>query len=219
MQYYTLTIQKQHFIVTPDELRLLLKGFHHVVVNTGVPKNYVESNPDDFFLTHETLYQKLKNGDKLVWKNDYNIASFNTGITQHLENCLYEPTSKRSVPNFAEPCPWIDTFCFTPWNGQLSTSFAVHQFPENVCGLLLSFPAKIEYPIGNAKHEAGIVYNTALDGFEAYQTLLSRIHSLTKPLRVEFNGKLRRTSVRISNEAKKDFESFYFVTANNITIL
>jgi hypothetical protein len=219
VQYDTLTIKKQHFIVTPEELRLLLKDFHHVVVSTGVPKNYIESDPNAFFLAYEKLYAKLKNGDKLVWKNDYDIASFTIGITQHLDNCLYKATSKRSIPDFTEPCPWIDTFCFTPWNGQLSTSFAIHQFPENVCGLCLCFPTKIEYPIANAKHAEGIVFNSELDDYEVYETLLSNIKAMTKPLRVEINGKLHRTAVRISNAAKKDFSNFYFVTANDVKVI
>ena len=90
MQYYERSNKKLHFIVTPDELRKILQGFHHVVVNTGVRKNYVESNPNDFLFTYDTLYEKLKNGVKLVWKTDYDIVDFSTGITNHLENCIYK---------------------------------------------------------------------------------------------------------------------------------
>ena len=60
MQYYDLSIKKLHFIVTPQELRSIMRGFHHVVVNTGVRKGYIESNPNDFFLTYDALYEKLK---------------------------------------------------------------------------------------------------------------------------------------------------------------
>ena len=219
MQYYELSNKKFHFIVTPDELRLILNDFHHVVVNTGVRKNYVESNPNDFFFTYDALYEKLKNGAKLLWKTDYDIADFSTGITDHLENCIYQPSSRLSVPNFAEPCPFIDTFCFLPWKEQLSTSFSVTQFPENVCGLCLYFPTKIEYENDTEKHSAGIVECTCLDDFETYETLVERIKSITKPLKLDWDGKVHRTSVRISDEAKKDFSKFYFVTSNNITVI
>ena len=219
MQYYERSNKKLHFIVTPDELRSILKGFHHVVMNTGVRKNYMESNPNDFLFTYDALYAKLKNSEKLVWKTDYGIVEFSTGITNHLENCIYQPSTRLSVPNFKEPCPFIDTFCFLPWKDQLSTSFSVTQFPENVCGLCLYFSTKIEYEKDTEKHSAGIVEYTNLDDFQTYETLIARIKSITKPLILELNDKARRTTVRISDEAKKDFCNFYFVTSNNITVL
>ena len=142
-----------------------------------------------------------------------------TGITGHLENCRYAPTSGLSVPDFAEPCPTIETFCFTPWKDQLSTSFAVHQFPENICGLCLYFPKKVEYHTADEKHPAGILPGSELDDFDTYRLLLSRIQAVTRPLKLEFNGKIRRTAVRISSEAKKDFENFYFISSNQTRIL
>ena len=168
---------------------------------------------------YDALYEKLKNGEKLVWKTDYGIAHFSTGITDHLENCIYQPSTRLSVPNFAEPCPFIDTFCFLPWKDQLSTSFSVTQYPENVCGLCLTFPAKIEYENDTEKHSACIIECACLDDFATYETLVERIKSITNPLKLDFNGKVRRTSVRISDEAKKDFCNFYFATSNDVTIL
>ena len=219
MQYYDLSNKKIHFIVTPDELRTILKGFHHVVVNTGVRKKYIESNPNNFFCTYDALYEKLKNGVRLVWKTDYDVAHFSTGITAHLENCIYRSSTGLSVPDFAEPCSFIDTFCILPWKDQLSTSASVMQYPENVCGLCVYFPTKIEYENDTEKHSAGIVEWTCLDDFETYQTLVERIKSITKPLKLDWGGKVRRTSVRISDEAKKDFVKFYFITSNNITVI
>ena len=218
MQYREQSNKKLHFIVTPDELRTILKDFHHVAVNTGVRKNYVESNPNDFLFTYDALYNKLKNGVKLVWKTDYDIAHFSTGITAHLENCIYQPSNGLSVPNFTEPCPFIETFCILPWKEQLSISFSVTQYPENVCGLCLHFPTKIEYENNTDKHSAGIVECSGLDDFETYKILVERIKSMTKPLKVNFNGKVCRTAVRISDGAKKDFCNFYFLTSNNITV-
>lgn len=219
MQYYALTHKKHHFIITPEELRLLLQDYHHVIVNTGVKKNYTESDPNDFLFRYESLYQKLKNGEKLVWNDDYHIAEFAMGFTGHLENCKYEATNRRSIPNFLEPCPWIDTFCFAFWKDQISTAFAVHQFPENVCGLCLYFATKVDYFEGNEKHEKGIAYSTDFDDFETYERLVSEIIKITKPLKLEMNGRIRRTSVRVSNEAKKNIGNFYFFASNGITIL
>ena len=92
------------------------------------------------------------------------------------------------------------------------------QAPENICGLCLSFPAKIEYPAPNDKHGQGIVLNTELDDFEGWQYLLSKIKSITKPLTPELNGRVHRTAVRVSAEARKDLRNFYFITSNGIVL-
>jgi hypothetical protein len=83
----------------------------------------------------------------------------------------------------------------------------------------LTFPAKIEYENNTEKHSAGIIECACLDDFATYESLVERIKSITKPLKMEFDNKVRRTTVRISDEAKKDFCNFYFVTSNNITVL
>ncbi len=212
MQYYELARKKLNFIVTPEEIRWILNGFHHVVVNTGVPKNYTESDTDEFFTAYEKLYQKLKNGERVT------DGGFSVGITAHIENCLYKPTSKLSVPYFAEPCPIIEPFCLIPFRGTLSTSFSVFQDPYNTCGLCLIFSTKIEYSSATAKHPSGIVTQDELDDFETYQTVVARIKSITKPLKLNYDEKSHRTSVRISAEAKRDIEKFYFVTSNGIEI-
>jgi hypothetical protein len=208
MQYFELAVKKLCFIVTPDELRAILNDFHHVVVNTSVPENYVESDPEEFFSDYEKLYQKLKNGEKLT--NSF----FAVGITAHPENCVYKSTSKLSVPDFAQPCPIIDTFCFLPYRGTLSTSFSVLQYPENTCGLCLSFPMKVEYSASGC-----IVTQDALDDFETFQVLVSRIKDITKPLKLNFDGKPHRTAVRISDGAKMDFGKFYFAASNGIEVI
>lgn len=219
MQYYRLTTKKFHFLVTPDELRQLLAGFHHVVFTRGVEPGYVESDPNVFFSTYDTLYQKLKNGKKLIWKTDHQIADFSTGITRHLGNCVYRSGRPRWIPDFEEPCPHLGTFCFLPWKDQLSTAFAVFCNPENICGLCLYFDSKVEYKDTSKKHGPGVAVYTEFDDYEAYEQLLAKIKAITKPLTLEWNDRVRRTAVRVSPQAKKDLENFYFITANSVTIL
>lgn len=219
MQYYRMTTKKYHFLVTPDELRHLLSGFHHVIITRGVDQGYTESDPNVFFSTYDALYQKLKSGEKLIWQTDRKIAVFPTGISQHLENCVYSPGKLRSIPDFTEPCPFIDTFCFLPWKDQLSTAFVVHQFPENICGLCLYFESKVEYKATNPKHAPGVAVYTEFEDYEAYEELIARIKAITKPLTLVWNGKVRRTAVRVSPCAKKDLENFCFITSHGVKIL
>lgn len=218
--YFTRTLKKFHFIITPDELPSVLAGLHHMVANTGVDKDYIESDPNEFIHNYSLLYNRLKKGDRLIWKHDYNIVSISSGLTMHLENCRYTPRSKLSIPNFIEPCVVTEPFCFnlTP-NGQLSTSYYIGQFPENVCGLQLFFPNKIEYRVSTEKHREGIVPCDELDDYITYQTLIRQINTITKPLKLKINERIYRPTVRISQQAKADFANFYFVVKNNAEIL
>ena len=65
---------------------------------------------------------------------------------------------------------------------------------------------------------------TSLDDFETNKTSVEKMKSITKPLKLDFmkldfNGKVCRTSVRISDVAKKDFVNFYFIASNSITVI
>lgn len=219
MQYYTLSAKKFHFIITPEELCDVLKGFDHVVTNTGVARDYIKRDPEAVIRKYTALYQKLTSGAELIYRFDHHITALNTGITGHLENCLYKPTSRLSVPCFSEPCPELDTFCFLLEKEQLSTSFSVDQYIENVCGLYLWFPSRVEYPTAAEGHPAGITETSRMADHETFEILTDRIKAITKPLAVETDGKLKRTRVRISSNAKKDIVHFYFFSSHSIRVI
>ncbi|MBE6931955.1 MAG: hypothetical protein E7464_01050 [Ruminococcaceae bacterium] len=216
--YYINALQKHHFIITPEELRLVLQSCHHVSSN-GVARTYTESDPDEFFRTYEKLYEKMRNGDRLIWQQDHQIAAFSTGITKHPENCRYEAAQRRSLPNFLEPCVMIDTFCFFLYRDSLSVSFSPTQFPENVMGLCLFFPKTVEYTQENEKHGLGIVSCEALDDYDTYQHILSEIKSITKPLKLQIGEKTHRSKVRISRQAKAELANAYFITSHKAQLL
>ena len=217
-KFSVISWNKYHVIATPAELDKILNGHHFVIDNTGVSNDYVESDPRDFLTEYDVLYQKLRNGSILNWKNDYGIAGLSTGITQHIENCKYQKTAKLSIPDFSEPCIDIDAFCFYIYKNQFSTSFWIGQFPENICGLCIRFPSKVEFHSPD-KQTSRTVMDIDLADYNTYNTLITKIKSITKPLVMEWNDQRKRTTVRISAEAKKDIEHFHFVTSNNIRII
>jgi len=49
MKYYPHLWNTFKFLVTPDELRTVLDGFHHVAFTHRVPANYVESDQNIYF--------------------------------------------------------------------------------------------------------------------------------------------------------------------------
>lgn len=219
MQYFETKVKKHYFIVTPSELKEILDGFHHVIVTSGVNKDYAESDPNTFPSKYDTLYQRLASGEKLIWKNDHAVAYIGTGVTNHLENCTYKATNRLHIPDFSQPCPFINTFAFVTHKNQLTVSFSVTQFPEYVCGLCLSFPDLIEYEAACKERDIVFVNGPDLDDYQTYQTILSRIEKVTHSLRLDVNGSIRRTKVRVSDGAEADLQNFYFITSNNIKVL
>ena len=85
--------------------------------------------------------------------------------------------------------------------------------------MCLYFDSKVEFKDTSRKHAPGVADYTEFDDYEGYEQLLTRIKSVTKPLKLDWNGKVRRTAVRVSPAAKKDLENFYFITSNQITVL
>ena len=218
--YFVRSTKKFQFLITTDELRSVLNDVHFVVANTGVTKDYTESDPSVFLNKYEALYNRLASGDKLIWDNDYAIVGFSTGITRYLENIQYTPSTRLSIPNFLEPCAYIEPFGFYMMeNGQLSTAFHIQQIAENIIGLCLSFPSKVEYELSTEKHCMGIVTSDELDDNKTYEEIVERVKAMTKPLNMTIQNKKYRPAVRVSEQAKRDLINFYFCKSNGAEVI
>ena len=218
--YFVRSTKKFQFLITPDELRSVLNDVHFAVANTGVTKDYTESDPSVFLNKYEALYNRLASGDKLIWDNDYAIVGFSTGITRFLGNIQYTPSTRLSIPNFLEPCAYIEPFGFYMMeNGQLSTAFHIQQIAENIIGLCLSFPSKVEYEVPTEKHQIGIVTCDELDDNKTYEEFVERVKAMTKPLNLTMQNKKYRPAVRVSEQANRDLTNFYFCKNNGVELL
>ena len=218
--YFVRSTKKFQFLITPDELRNALNDVHFVIANTGVTKDYTESDPNIFLNKYETLYNRLSNGDKLIWDNDYAIIGFSTGITRYLENIQYITSTRLSIPNPLEPCVYIEPFGFYVMeSGQLSTAFHIQQIAENTIGLCLSFPSKVEYEVFTDKHQVGIVTCDELEENKTYQEIVERVKAITKPLNMTIQNKKYRPNVRVSEQAQRDLENFYFCKSKGVELL
>lgn len=216
--YYIRSWTKHHFIVTPEELKIVLAPYHHVSCN-GVQKGYVESAPETFLTKYTELYSRLSSGEKLSFEKDYELVNCSTGITNALHNCQYTPSTKLSIPNFLEPCVFLEPFCFLLWKDTLSKAFSTSQFPENIAGICISFPAKVEFLQDTEKHKTGLVSSAGLDDHDTYQAIVSALHDITAPLKLQIGEKTYRHSVRISRKAKEDFKNFYFISSSGAVLL
>ena len=227
-KYYTSGWERYLFIVTPAELESILSDMHGLIVNTHVPEGYIETPIQEFTENYRVLYEKLAAGIRLEWKEDWRLLRA-FGAASSLEKHRYGYHShfyegKRYVyRGFDEPCAIIQQFpLFVPQGGRekLVTNTSVTQFPESTVGLELLYPKRIQF-VRPGEEVTYIMYETtqSLDSYQDYTLLRDRIKKITKPFRVIVEGKEVRTRIRISPEALKDVDKFYFFKANNVTVI
>lgn len=215
MSYTVSAYSKLWFLVTPPELESILSGFHLVVENTGVERDYTESSLAEYIRSYENLYRFLCSGQKAEWETNYDLFRLETGITAHLDHITYRPASRLSVPDFEEPCVTMGAFCVIPFgNSPLTKGWALHQFPENTMGLVIRFPSRVRFNEGKGEKLA-----KELDDHETWTELKKRIRKLTAPLKIIGNGRAYDPHIRVSEQAKKDLQGFYVKRSLDFEIL
>jgi len=214
MNWYANSWKKEYFLITPEEFKSIFKSYHFVVTNTGVKKDYTETNPDIIFDSYRLLYSELSTGKKFKWNDDWKTVGFNTGVTANMDNCRYSPATRLSIPDFSEPCIYIKPFCVLRYkDSPVSKGWEISQFPQNTFGLEMSVPKRISYFDGQTK---------TLEEFTEYSSWIdinSKVKKIAKNLRVEYNGKVYNTKIRVSQLAKEDLERFYVIKDLNLKLL
>ena len=214
MNWYANSWKKEYFLITPEEFKSIFKSYHFVVTNTGVKKDYTETNPDIIFESYRLLYSELSTGKKFKWNDDWKTVGFNTGVTANMDNFRYSPGTRLSIPDFSEPCIYIEPFCVLRYKeSPVSKGWEISQFPQNTFGLEMSVPKRISYFDGQTK---------TLEEFTEYSSWIdinSKVKKIAKILRVEYNGKVYNTKIRVSQLAKEDLERFYVIKDLNLKLL
>jgi len=223
LNYYSEGWNIFNFIVTPDELREVLSDFHHVINNRRVLADYVESDPEDFFVCYQKLYDKLSAGCKIENRYDW-MGILYVGVTDNLSKCAYgEPFCHDDVyyktKNFSECCPSICPFpLFIDHKKHINTSYCYAQMPEYTVGLSLSYPKKTVFYSKDDNGEITVHDELEADrlaSFKVYQEIVKRVKSISKGMKITLSGKEYRPNVKISKNAEPDFYNFYFYKNNN----
>ncbi len=215
MKYIESTMNKIWFLVTPFELEKVLSGFHLVITNTGVKRDYSENSFNDYIRSYESLYRFLSSGQRAEWKANYNLFEIEIGITRHLNNMVYKPGTLLSIPDFIQPCVTMGPFCVIPYgDSPLTKGWSLSQFPENTIGLVIRFPTKIRFCESGEEQKADM-----LDDYETWIELKNRIRSITVPLKIKNNSKEYNPHIRISEQAKIDLQCFYVKKTLNFEIM
>lgn len=87
------------FIVTPQELKEILEGFHLVEFCRRVAANYIETEIDNFISDYEDFYHLLISGQKFNLREDDVTTKLLLGITNDLSKCAYSASFQDKKTN------------------------------------------------------------------------------------------------------------------------
>ena len=203
-----------YFILTPLEMEKILEGYH-LMSCASVPLSYTETPISELTDAYSALYSKLSAGEKIIHADDWRLfPSFK--VTNDLSLCPYnEPHiydgKKRKSPNFDLRVPGLERFALLIHEGKLCKNFI--NCDENTVGYSLYVPYK-----QRVYREDDSYYTEDIES-EIFEGLRKRIMAATKPLKVELYGKTLNTGIRISENAKKYAQNYYFFDLYCVKIL
>ena len=211
------------FIVTPQELKDILRSFHFVEFCRRVPADYVETDIANYVNYYEEFYRLLISGHKFNLREDHFITKLLIGITNDLSKCTYNPSFQDKkdkqwykTPDFIEPCVGINIFALQLDEGQkLQSKFSYLQFPENIMGIQFEFPKKVYL---EQKEKCEKKFNELETYNEVYQVIIERIKHLCRNLVITIGEYVHRTNIKISTSAFKDIRNAFFIMENNCII-
>ena len=203
-----------YFILTPMEMEKIFKEYH-LMSCTSVPLDYTETPISELIDAYSALHAKLSAGEKIIYSDNWRLyPSFE--VTNDLSLCPYnEPHiydgKKRKSPNFDLSVPRLQPFTLTIHGGKLCKGFA--NCEENTVGYSLCVPYK-----QRVYREDDSYYTEDIES-EIFEGLRKRIMAATKPLKVDLYGKTLNTGIRISENAKKYAQNYYFFDLYCVKIL
>lgn len=202
-----------------------LTEFHFVIHNAHVPIDYVETPISSYIHTQKQLFELLKTGEKLNWKDHYSLLR-QTGLTTDLSRCKYGNThtyhgNLYKTADFDEPCINFVPFTFYVMedkNGKrrISTQVSYTQCPENVVGIELSYPKNIQFISSETGNLEDLQSTKTLHSYQDYLLIKSHIGDITRPLSFQLGDRLIKPKVRISANALESISNFYFFKSHSI---
>ena len=209
------------FIITPDELREMIEPITLFISNTHVPVDYRFTSDDEFIQNYTEVISRLKNGEKIDKHNDYmhlkhysyttDISSIHFGDQHIYEGKEYKSfqESDRGFPPYFSPFAVMmsveeDKVYFST---RVSTSMG------DIIGYELVFPDKYE-----AAHY-GLESEKDWKSFEDYRLCSDFIKNYTSPLKFSVDDIVKKTTIRVSDDAKKTLPDYDFVKKHKLTIL
>lgn len=213
------------FLITPEELRKILREYHLVINNTHVLLDYTESSLEEYIDNYSKLYCLLISGEKIIWKRDHSLF-IQRGVTSNLAKCKYgrvheyEGQQYKSA-EFDEPVVNLAPFVLNiykdskqKWCCQAKGSYLMN--PQNFMGIQLQFPKKIQYENEGGYEE--LKSTNYLEHYQVYVDLKNIINKMTKVLVIQVEGEAVKTNIRVSEGAKEDLCRAHVFENNNLSV-
>ncbi len=213
------------FLITPEELREILREYHLVINNAHVLLDYTESPLEEYIDIYSKLYCLFTSGEKIVWERDHSLF-VHRGVTSNLAKCQYgrvheyEGWQYKSA-EFDEPVVNLAPFVLNiykdskqKWCCLAKGSYLLN--PEKFMGIQLQFPKKIQYENEGVYEE--LKSTNYLEHYQVYVDLKNIINKMTKVLVVQVEKEAVKTNIRVSEGAKEDLCRSHFFKNNNVSV-
>lgn len=214
------------FLVTPQELKAAFEPFSLVVNNTCVPIDYTDTPVEDFLKNYSALYERLTGGGVIngTWEGGLlkqiaitsNLPELKFGMEHELNGKMVKAVI---VDKKSSPLPYLAPFTFNIYSENdklyVSTRYSYLAYTESVLGYEIIFR---KFSQSDAEY-FGLASEKDFQAYPDYVLFKKSIIKMTKPLMFRWNGVIKKTTIRISDEAKKYLPDFYCIKNKGIEIL
>jgi len=214
------------FLVTPQELKSAFELFRLVVDNACVPIDYTGTPVEEFLKKYSALYERLISGGVIEYKTESELLC-HIAITSDLSNLRFgmeheidgKMVKTVIVDQKISPLPYLAPFTFNMYSVNhklyVSTRYSYLLYTESVLGYEINFrkfsQSDVEY--------FGLSSEKEFKTYPDYALFRKNITKMTKPLTFRWNGGVKKTAIRISDEVKKHLPDFYCIKSKGIEIL
>lgn len=222
--------QSTLFVITPDELELLLKPFTIFIGNTRIPRNYNCSPNKEFVEKYAKLYQKLCLGEMIDPHKDWKMLSYyniTTDISslqwQDIDPCKTKDSNtlyKQFDGTSRGYAPYFSPFAFSAYmeNNRITVSTQsswLVTYAAEIMGYQLYFP---KFSKSEAEY-TGMASEKEWESYDDYKMFKDSINKMTTVLKLSLDGIEKKTQIRVSKEALNMISAFYCIKSRNINIL
>lgn len=216
--------QSCSFLVTPKELQTAFEPFKLIINNACVPIDYTNTPIEEFIENYSALYERLINGE--VFNGSYRALLKQIAFTSNLPDikfCMEHELDgkwvKATKHDKHSVLPYLSPFTFNTYteNNKLyvSTRYSYIAYSDSIFGYEVNFPkfskSDVDY--------YGLATEKELNAYPDYELFRKNIVKITKPFCFRFNGNVKKTQIRISNEAKTYLPNLHCIKCKGIEIL
>ena len=213
------------FFISPKELKTAFEPFKLVINNTCVPIDYTDTPVEEFIKKYSLLYERLLSGEVLEGKDralleqiavTSNLSDVKFGMEHELDGKMVKAVIfDKSI----SPMPYLSPFTFMTYTENnktyVSTRASYLAYREFIFGYEINFP---KFSQSDADYY-GLTSEKEFKTYVDYELFRKNILRITKPLTLNLNGTVRKTAVRISDEAKIHLPNLYCIKSKGIEVV